>query len=133
MLENDELKKTRWFIDPVWYEKNQLSLSSVLKGYLCLKCSKKLKVDQKEVQVPTVLSALKNCCSKADEFIVSGMPVAEGVFRVLLSNGNQPLELGEILKRFEQRMVMGVFVLPQETLYRVLDRDQFYGITKALD
>ena len=133
MIEEIELRQTRWFINTAWYETHRRSLSVVLKGYLCSKCSKKLKAKEREVSVDTMLASIKSCCSGDKDFIESRMPVAEKVFRILLSNGNQPLELDEISNRIAKKTGTSFPTVSQQTLFRVINNDRYYGITQAAD
>lgn len=132
-MNNIEPGKTRWYIDIDWYDMNNRSFLAMSRGYLCQKCRKKLKVDDKEVAANTILSALKGCCSKSTDFIRYGLPVTESVFRILLGNGNKPLEVEEIAKRLGQGTGLGTPNVSVQTLYRILSNDRYYGIRQARD
>jgi len=62
-------------------------------------------VDQKTAEVSQVdglLHVLITHCAKQDNFLTNRMALVDSVFRLLLSNGNQPMtseELGKILNR----------------------------------
>ena len=62
-------------------------------------------VDQKTAEVSQVdglLHVLITHCAKQDSFLTNRMALVDSVFRLLLSNGNQPMtseELGKVLNR----------------------------------
>lgn len=129
----EEQGKSRWFIDLDWYEKNNRSFFAVTRGHLCPKCQKKLKVKDKGVSTNALLSALKGCCSNSTDFIRYGLPVMESIFRILLSNGNEPMELKEIIDRLGQRTGLGTSSLSAQTLERILMNDRHYGLRQVQD
>ncbi|MBI4198742.1 MAG: hypothetical protein HY533_06500 [Chloroflexi bacterium] len=69
-------------------------------------------------------------CSANQDFVSPGLPIMEAVFRVLLSNGNQPTTLEEVLAVLQKQWSDSAshWVPPPAKLHRMLTRDVFYGI-----
>ena len=98
------------------------------RGCLCPKCHERLK---EEVSAATLLSAIKDCCSKTPGFITVELPILEGIFRLFLANGNQPLDLEELGKRLNELRNGDVYRTSAEVLSRLLSHDQYYGLRQV--
>ena len=123
-----EPTKTRWFIDPNWYQQNNRSLYFLAQGYLCPKCAKQLKAKGKETSLSKLLSNIKDCCSHAPRYITEQSPVLESIFRIFLANGNQPLDLDELGKQLSEWRGGDIYRTSTEALSRLLETDQYYGL-----
>ena len=66
------------------------------------------------------------------EYIHSDMPLAEAVFRVLLSNGTKPMVMENIYAALEDLWVdpINPRIPTSEGVYRMMGIDTFYGITE---
>lgn len=117
----------RWCIDLEWYQQQNRSFLSLAWGYLCPKCSGKLK--GKNTSVTGLLSKLKNCCAKSKDFITADLPITESIYRLFLANGNQPLNLEELGKRLSQLGNGDTYrITPTpEILRSLLESDRYYG------
>ncbi|MFC1949009.1 hypothetical protein ACFLW0_02415 [Chloroflexota bacterium] len=124
----DEVPEPDWFIDLDWYKSNNRSFSILAGRCLCVKCRKRLKVEEAEPPADKLLSAIRGCCSHEPGFITGELPVMESVFRLFLSNGNQPLALEEISGQLGERHGANLYRTPVEVLSRLLDSDRYYGI-----
>ena len=138
-----------YHIDPVWYAKVGKSFSLLLRGRMCSSCRQKFGT-QHEERVPThdektgkvtfevkrttygedPVAVIQSCCSKAADFISPGMPIKEIIFRILLSAGNEPLEMEEIKRRLDEHLgsLRATHNTSIEVIKRLLDKDNFYGI-----
>jgi len=78
------------------------------------------------------LKQIAKQCSKMPEFIHPDMPLAEAVFRVLLSNGTRPMVMEKIYAALEDRWVDPVNprIPTSEGVYRMMGTDTYYGITE---
>ena len=123
----------KWAVNLEWLAANNRSLSIMAKGSLCAKCRKKLKIDEGEAKAGDVLKAVKNCCAKSPDFITSGMPLHESIFRVFLANGNQPLTLDQISNQLNDRRGIDAYRTSATVLSRLLRHDQHYGLRVASD
>ena len=123
----------RWAISVDWLTANSRSLAAMASGSLCAKCRKKLKVDQGEVKAGDILKAIKNCCAKSPDFITSGMPLQESMFRVFLANGNQPLTLDELGNQLNDRRGIDAYRSSVNVLSRLLRNDEHYGLRSVSD
>ncbi len=121
----------RWFIDLGWYQRNNRSFLTLAQRCLCSECSERLK--DKRISAAGLLSAIKDCCSKAPGFITRNLPVSESVFRLFLANGNQPLNLEELGKQLSEWREGDTFRTSAEVLTRLLQSDQYYGFRQAKD
>ena len=125
--ETDELPKTRWAIDLAWFQQNDRSISVLIKGYLCPNCAKKFSTGEKEHTPKALMSAIKSCCSRAPDFINERLPILEGIFRLFLSKGNQPLDLEELGNHLSQLRGGDPYRSSPDTLSRLLKSDRYYG------
>lgn len=124
---NSDLVTPRWRIDLDWYHQQNRSFISMAWGYLCPKCSGKLK--GKNISVTGLLSKLKDCRAKSKDFITADLPVTESIYRLFLANGNQPLtleEVGERLSKVGNGDTYRITPTP-EILKSLLESDRYYG------
>ncbi len=100
---------TRFYIDMNWWEEQGRDIRVYLRDLLCDDCGgalQSLPADQMidsvdpetgEVrQVDPLWDSLLTCCSKKPGFIDEQMPIVDGIFRVFVANGNQPLSIREL-------------------------------------
>lgn len=142
--------KTRYYIDPDWHQRKSRSFRVLLETRLCAGCQDRLGTEVEE-RVTTVrkkgavvqearmspfpsnpIAQIRDCCSKTKDYVRPNMPLREAIFRVILANGNQPLDLEEICQQLEW---MGYgerarFISPA-TIQRLLETDDFYGFAAA--
>ena len=123
--------KPRWFIDLDWYQQNNRSFLVLAQSYLCPKCRKRLMAEEKEASVAELLSAIRDCCSKNSGFITYQLPILEGIFRLFLANGNQPLDVEELGRQLSDWRGGDTYRTSVEILSRLLSHDQYYGLRPA--
>jgi len=128
---NIEQPESRWDIDLDWFQQNNRSFFLLAQDSLCPKCRKELKVDEKETSAAKLISTIKKCCSKAPEFVNRQLPILESVFRFLLANGNQPVELEELGKQLSERRGGDTYRTSSEILSRLLKNDRYYGFREV--
>jgi hypothetical protein len=124
--------ETRWFIDLGWYQQNNRSFSILAQRCLCSKCRKQLEVEKAEFPVDELLANIKDCCSQETDYITDALPVLESVFRLFLANGNQPLGLEELSRQLSDWRGGGSYRTSVETLSRLLENDQYYGLSQVV-
>lgn len=117
-----ELKAKRYFISGEELEQEGRSFPFLLKNRLCYRCQGKAKED-----VNWLLNSIKQCCSTAPEFFSPRLPLKETIFRLFLSNGNQPLTLGDIGEGIKKRKGINY---PLQTIEKILDNDRYYGFKR---
>lgn len=100
---------TPFHIDFAWWQENDTNWRIFLQGYLCEKHQEMFKDYQDDVvidaidpataevrQVDGLLYELTHHCARQPGFINANMPLIAKMFRVFLSNGNQPLSSTEL-------------------------------------
>ena len=123
------MAEEHWFIDLDWYQQSSRSFLVLARHCLCPKCRERLK--EKEISPEDLFPMVKDCCSKAEDFITDSVPILEGIFRLFLANGNQPLDLDEVVEQLSKwRGGMGYLTSPQ-LLSRLLESDQYYGLRRT--
>ena len=125
--------KPRWFIDLDWYQQHNRSISVLAQGCLCAKCRKQFSTEGKKPTEAELLTAIKDCCSHASEFITGQLPILESIFRFFLANGNQPLTLEELGEKLSEQRGGDTSRTSEEILSRLLENDQYYGLRPATD
>jgi hypothetical protein len=128
-----EQVESRWCIDFDWYERSNRSLLTLVMNCLCPVCRERLEANRKPASVTNLLSNIKDCCSQTPKFINSRSPVLEAVFRLFLTNSNQPLDLEELGKELRARLEGDTYRTSPQTLSRLLSRDQYYGLRQVQD
>lgn len=126
-----ESTKTQWSIDMEWFEKNNRSLPDLARRGLCSKCVEKLAKKKKKAETPDILAAIKDCCGKTPEFVTGKMPLLESIFRIMLANGNEPMNDQEISKQLGERRGIGGYPVSPASLDRLLSNDKWYGFKKV--
>ncbi len=126
--DNVELQ-LRYFIDLGWYQQQERSFATLAASRLCPTSRKK----EKTKSEAALLRTIKQCCSKRDGFITPNMPLLEMIFRLLLANGNQPLELGQMHEQLQKWLgdMNNSRDLSIPKLKRILDSDRYYGLRPA--
>jgi len=128
---NIEQPESRWAIDLDWLRQNNRSFLLLAQNSLCPKCRKELKVGEEEISADELITAIKDCCSKTPEFINQKLPILESVFRFLLANGNQPIELEELGKQLSERRDGDTYRTSPEILSHLLKGDRCYGFREV--
>jgi hypothetical protein len=143
----------RYYIDTSWFEENGLDFDDVLRERMCDACQAKLGTEVEERQavfdkktgrmsfevkrvpygstVQTKMKAIRDDCSKKRNFIQPEMTTLEAVFRVYLANANQPMTLEDVREQLAEWCPGGGcqwLLLPTDTLERLLQNDQYYGL-----
>jgi len=118
--------RPRWFIDLDWYQQNNRSFSALVQGCLCPKCREQLKEGQ--ISAADLLTTIKDCCSKTPDFINGRLPILESIFRLFLTNGNQPLDLEELREQLSDWRGRATSA---EVLSRLLENDRYYGLRQV--
>ena len=124
---NSTEAEPRYFIDLKWYEGKERSFFTMAQSRLCPSCQVKHKSPPKtDAKLFTVF---RDCCSKAEDFLSPNLPLREAIFRLLLSNGNQPLELGQIRAKLKEWLLStgDNRDISIRTLSRIIDNDRYYG------
>jgi hypothetical protein len=112
-----------YFIDLNWYEETGHSLPFLARARLCPAHQKSLATEDNP---DAFLKVIGNCCSSIEGFFNARLTVKELLFRLFLSNGNQPLELDEIAERLGEWKGG----LSRQSLCLLLDNDSFYGLRR---
>jgi len=116
----------RYFIDLDWYQQQERSFATLTESRLCPTSRKK----EKTKSEAALLRTISQCCSKRDGFIAPNMPLLEMIFRLLLANGNQPLELGQMQEQLQKWLgdSSNARDLSVPKLKRILSNDKYYGL-----
>jgi hypothetical protein len=118
----------RWFIDLDYFQSNNRSFVVLAEDRLCADCRKRLKVAGGAISADLLFTTIRDCCSGAPDYITGELPILDSIFRIFLANGNQPLSLGELGQQLSDRRGGDAYRTSPEMLYRLLKRDQYYGI-----
>jgi len=129
---NTDQSQPRWFIDLDWYERNNRSYLLLAHRCMCPKCCEQLKTNKSEIPAVDLLSTIKDCCSKTPDFITDKLPILESIFRIFLSNGNQPLTIAELRGQLNERRG-DTSRIPDDILSRLLKSDRYYGLSQVAE
>lgn len=139
MVETEQVEtpylKAKFFISQERFAHAGRSLQLLLLQRRCSTCWGTLVQDSEgawKISVKDHLKQIAKQCSKMSEYINPDMPLAEAVFRVLLSNGTRPMAMEKIYAALEDRWVDPVNprIPTSEGVYRMMETDTYYGITE---
>lgn len=125
---------TRFHIDMNWWERQNRDIRIYLSQVLCDEC-KPLYAELRELgevdwvdpetgevrREDALWSTVRGCCSSKPGYINANTPVIDGVFRLLVANGNEPLTPREMSKRLQRRS-------PEVILRMLTGGEVFLGI-----
>ena len=120
-----------WFINLDWLSQNNRSFSALAWGCLCSTCRKRLKAGQSEIAANELLAMIRDCCAKTPGFISGQLPILESIFHLFLANGNQPLDLEELSRQLNEWRGGDSYRTSPEILSRLLESDQYYGLSQV--
>jgi hypothetical protein len=120
-----------WVIDLDWYEQNRRSFIESARRSLCSKCNEKLQKKKKKVTLDDVLGSIIDCCAKTPDYITRKTPVMDSIFRILLANGNQPLDVEDMGKQLSERRGDNTYTALPHILTRLLTNDHWYGFKQV--
>lgn len=120
--------KTQWAISMDWFPQHNRSISALARDCLCATCVKELETKKKAPTLESMMATIQKCCSQAPGFINSRMPILESIFRIFLSNGNQPLAIDELVEQLSKSRGGDAYHGPPEMLVRVMRSDKYYGL-----
>jgi len=121
-----------WFIDLDWLEQNNRSFFILAQGSLCPRCRERMKEGKEEISAADLISNIKDCCSQNPGFITDKLPILESIFRLLLTNGNQPLDLEELSRQLAERRSGAPQRTSVEVLSRLLQNERYYGLRQVV-
>ena len=123
-----EYEEQNWHIDVDWLEQNNRSFSSLAERCLCSDCKKRFRNEQIKLSVEELFTNIRNCCSGTTSYVSSTTPIMESAFRLLLANGNQPLDLIEMGRQLSDWRGIDTYRTSVDVLSRLLSKDMYYGI-----
>ncbi len=140
-----------YYIDLSWFERANRSFPLLAQARMCDSCREKLGTEE-EVSEPAVdkktgkvvfrktkapfgsnpFVVIRDCCSKARDYIRPDQSLLEIVFRIFLANANQPLNAEQLGDQFVEWLGSEISTrdISAPRLQRVLDADRFYGIQR---
>ena len=120
------LENLRYFIDLDWFEENERSFVTVAFHCLCKECQKRFSQRPTNVEKDSLLTNIRDCCSKTPDFLTHNLPLLVKIFRVLLSRGNEPMSLEELSAQLAAYSATSAAPSPR-MLKRLMDNDRYYG------
>ena len=123
----------RWFLDFDWYQQNNRSLLALTQHCLCRNHQEQVGTGKSEVSISDLMATIRDCCSQEPEFITTRLPILENVFRLILANGNKPLDLEELGNQLRERLGGDTYRTSPEMLSRLLSNDRYYGLRQVTD
>ncbi len=126
-----ERGNSRWAIDIAWLEERGRVFPVMVERCLCAKCRKRLKSEGKPVDTEGLLGAARECSAHSGDYITGDLPIMESVFRLILAEGNKPLDLIELGRQLSERRGVDTYRTSSEMLWRLLRNDQHYGIRRV--
>jgi hypothetical protein len=129
---------TKFHIDFSWWAKQNKDIRVFMRELLCPESLEaaaaapdKQLVDMVDPETAEVTradalwEAIRACCSLKPGYIAPDTPILDGIFRVFLANGNQPLSIRELHERLDKR--------PPDVILRLLTRGQVYMGIKPVE
>jgi len=151
-VEVEERPATPYFVDQAWFDTHGLSYQAIVRSRMCETCQARAAAGEEEEErytdydektrkafprvrrVPFASNPIKRIredCSAKKGYIGPDMPTLEAVFRIYLSNGNQPMPLAHVREQLVDWCPDGQcrwLILSDEQLERIVANDLYYGI-----
>lgn len=150
-LVGDEPEESaRYCIDTTWFDENDLSFDDIVQSRMCESCRGRLEEEVEERQPvfdrkagrmkfevrrvaygSNPIRVIRECCSRKKGYIQPDMGTLEAVFRIYLSNGNQPMPLSHVREQLQEWCPGGGcqwLLLNDDQMERVLAGDTYYGL-----
>jgi hypothetical protein len=118
----------RWAIGMDWFPQHNRSISAIARSCLCAACAKELETKKKTPTAESLIATIQKCCSQSPDFLNSRLPILECIFRIFLSNGNQPLAIEELIEQLSKSRGGNAYHGSPEMLIRVMRNDEYYGL-----
>ncbi len=133
LIEGEQYLATTFAIFPEKLEAQGRSLSLLLLHRRCAACWGALIQEAAgglEIPWQDHLERIAGHCSKNRDFIAPGQPIMEAVFRTILSRGNHPTPLEDILGTLQDQWSdsSSHWAPSPGKLHRMLTKDVFYAI-----
>lgn len=118
----------RYIIDPSRARELGRNLEVLLLSRRCASCKERLARNPEPLPAEEQIREIEECCARAEGFITPEMPMLEILFRTLLSEGNRPMALEELLEVLTERYATpsNPRSITPEGLRRVLNTDFYY-------
>lgn len=141
----------RYFIDIQWYNDTNRSFDFMARQRICDECRDRFgeeveervaRIDEETGRVvfdtksvpygSNPLTVIRDCCAKQRNYITAQTPILEAVFRVLLANGNQPMDLEAIRQQLTEwvRLETKPHAYAPELLEQLIAADTYYGLRR---
>ena len=129
-LSDVALAGQKWHIDLDWYRRNNCSFNTLVEGFLCAKCRKRIKASASPEETVRAVSA---CSAHSPSFINESLPIVPSIFRIFLAEGNRSMTPDELAKEISVRRGQDTYLSSPEILERLLRADRYYGFSPAPD
>ena len=133
-METDKISESEdltYFIDLDWFQESGRSFTVIAQHCLCPACQERLASEPEAMTPASLVTNIRDCCSKVTGFISPRLPLLEKIFRFFLSRGNQPLSLTELIAQLSLHSDNPSPLSPR-TLSHLLDNNRYYGFRQKL-
>ena len=121
-------------IDFVALEKTGRSTAFMVRGRLCWQCEQLLdELDEPVGDVRDHMKRIADDCSHKADYLLSGTPLTEAVFRLLLAGNNRPMTIREMQDQLSAAWANVIYMkdLSEELLTRLLESENDYMIGRV--
>lgn len=130
IVATNETDSSLWHIDLDWVEQNCRSLFPLVRQRLCSRCQRRM--SKGEHSFEDYMKAIQGCCSEQEDYISVQLPLMECVFRLLLANGNETMNLDDLSRQLGERRGGDSGRTSKAVLKRLIGSDTYYGIRQDL-
>ena len=123
-----------YHIDPDVAEASGRSLSVLIHHRLCWQCGQGYEEGEAALlEARDFMDQIVAHCAEQEDFLLPDTPMKEAIFRVLLQNGNEPMDAEGISAVLSEKWAMTAF--PRDTsppvIQRLLGNDAYYCVAPA--
>ncbi len=95
----------KYFIDAEMAEARRRSLAVMVASRQCYMCQQATEEELDSTEAQDLIVQIVDHCASANDYLLEDTPLKEAIFRVLLSQGNQPMGAEEISAAISKRWV----------------------------
>ena len=101
---------------------------------LCWQCQQMFgDIGTEETRIEEYMQRISDHCSQQIDYLLSGTPLTEALFRVLIAGNNHPRTIGELQDQLSLWWANVIYLkdLSEELLVRLMERENEYKISRV--
>ena len=110
------------------------SINFLVHNRLCWQCQQIFDdIDTKEMRIDDYMQRISDHCSQQIDYLLSGTPLTEALFRALIAGNNRPMTITELQDQLSLWWTNVIYLkdLSEDLLVRLMERGNEYMIARV--